>query len=228
MTIYERALEFVHDGDVVGLGSGHAAAEFIKALGLRVKGGLRVRGVPTSEASAKLAAEAGVPLTTLEAGMPLSVAVDGADEWDPQLNLVKGFGRALLREKVVAAAAAKFVVLVGPGKEVHALGERGDVPVEVVPFALPLCRARLRDLGCDPVLWAADGKPALTDNGNYILDCRLARPLRDPHDFDAKARAVPGVVGTGLFLGMADAVLVGDDHFQLVAEKRRDSLTSDL
>jgi ribose 5-phosphate isomerase A len=227
MTIYERALEFVHDGDVVGLGSGHAAADFIKALGRRVKGGLRVRGVPTSEESAKLAAEAGVPLVSLEAGMPLSVAVDGADEWDPQLNLIKGFGRALVREKVVAAAAARLVVLVGPGKEVHALGERGDVPVEVVPFALPLCRARLRGLGCDPVLWTADGKAALTDNGNYILDCRLARPLRDPYEFDAQARAVPGVVGTGLFLGMADVVLVGDDQFNLVAERDRGSLNTE-
>jgi len=221
MTIYERALEFVHDGDVVGLGSGRAAAEFIKALGRRVAGGLRIRGVPKSDASARLAAETGVPLVSLEAGMPLSVAVDGADEWDPALNLIKGFGRALLRERIVAAASARFIIVVGPGKAVRALGERGDVPVEVVPFALPLCRARLRDLGCDPVLWTADGKPALTDNGNYILDCRLAAPLRDPRDFDAKARAVPGVVGTGLFLGMADVVLVGDDQFNLVAEHPR-------
>jgi ribose 5-phosphate isomerase A len=221
MTIYERALDFVRDGDVVGLGSGHAAAEFIKQLGFRVKGGLRVRGVPTSEASAKLAVEVGIPLTTLEAGMPLSVDVDGADEWDPALNLIKGYGRALVREKVVAAAAAKFVVLVGPGKHVDHLGARGDVPVEVVPFALPLARKRLRELGCDPVLWEADGKAAFTDNGNHILDCRLAQPLRDPADFDAKARVVPGVVGTGLFLDMADLVLEGDEHLNLVAEHVR-------
>jgi ribose 5-phosphate isomerase A len=221
MTIYEHALDFVRDGDVVGLGSGHTAAEFIRQLGLRVKGGLRVRVVPTSEASAKLAVEAGIPLTTLEAGMPVSVDVDGADEWDPALNLIKGYGRALVREKVVAAAAAKFVVLVGPGKHVEHLGARGDVPVEVVPFALPLSRKRLRELGCDPVLWEVDGKPAFTDNGNHILDCRLSQPLRDPAEFDAKARAIPGVVGTGLFLDMADLVLEGDEHFNLVAEHAR-------
>ncbi len=220
MTIYERALDFIRDGDVVGLGSGRASTEFIKLLGARVKGGLKVRGVPTSESSAKLATELGIPLLTVDEGMPIAVTVDGADEVDPNLDLIKGYGRALIREKVVAAASRKLVILVGPGKCVRALGERGKLPVEIVPFALPVCRERLRRLACEPVLWADANGPLKTDNGNYILDCKVG-PLLDPNDFEARAEAIPGVVGTGLFLGMADVVLCGDDNFNLVAEKTR-------
>ena len=149
-TIYERALEFVPDGAAIGLGSGHASAAFIQLLGERVKAGRRVRGVPTSQASADLATRCGVPLVSLEEVLPLAVTVDGADEVDPHLNLIKGWGRALVREKVLAASSRQLVILVGPGKEVPVLGTRGDLPVEVVPFALPLCVARLRDLGLRP------------------------------------------------------------------------------
>src|SRR5205085_5519092 len=143
MTIYQRALEFIADGDAVGLGSGRAATEFIRLLGARVREGLHVRGVPTSRASERLAQEVGVPLVPLGEGMPLAVTVDGADEVDPHLDLIKGYGRALVREKVVAAASRRLVILVGPGKEVPMLGSRGKLPVEVVPFALPLCKRRL-------------------------------------------------------------------------------------
>src|SRR5260370_648179 len=207
MTIYERALDFIADGDAVGLGSGHASEDFIRLLGARVKGGLRVRGVPTSAGSARLAAEVGIPLVGLDEGMPLAVTVDGADEVDPHLDLIKGYGWALVREKVVAAASTKLVILVGPGKEVPVLGSRGKLPVEVVPFALPLCKKRLKELCCDPVPYEVDGKLFLTDNGNAILDCRVGAILLPP-EFDAQLRAIPGVVGTGLFLGMADTVLV--------------------
>jgi ribose 5-phosphate isomerase A len=220
MTIYERALEFVHAGDVVGLGSGHASAEFIKELGARVRAGLAVRGVPTSRASEELARQAGIPLVPLAEGMPLALDVDGANEVDPNLDLIKGYGRALVREKVVAAASRRLVILVGPGKEVPVLGSRGKLPVEVVPFALPLCRERLTKLGCNPVLYEQDGQPFVTDNGNHILDCGLA-PILHPDEFEAHLRSIPGVVGTGLFLGMAHTVLVGDHHFNLVAEKQR-------
>jgi ribose 5-phosphate isomerase A len=220
MTIYERALEFIADGDAVGLGSGRAATEFIKLLGARVRAGLRVRGVPTSRASDRLALELGIPLVSLGEGLPLAVTVDGADEVDPHLDLIKGYGRALVREKVVAAASRRLVILVGPGKEVPILGSRGKLPVEVLPFALPLCLRRLSDLGCNPVPYEEAGKLFVTDNGNHILDCAVA-PILDPPAFEANVRAIPGVVGTGLFLGMADTVLVGDDGFHLVAEKRR-------
>lgn len=220
MTIYERALAFLNPGDAVGLGSGHASEAFIELLGRRVQAGFAVRGVPTSTASEKLARAGGIPLVSLEEGLPLAVTVDGADEVDPDLNLTKGWGRALVREKVVAASSRRLVILVGPGKEVPALGTRHKLPVEVVPFALPLCRRRLAELGCDPVPYEEGGKLFVTDNGNAILDCAV-EPLSDPAVWDARARAIPGVVGTGLFLGMADVVLVGDAQFNLVAERTR-------
>jgi ribose 5-phosphate isomerase A len=220
MTIYERALEFVHDGATLGLGSGRAAAQFTKVLGARVQGGLRVRAVPTSRATAKLATELGIPLAALEQAMPLDLDVDGADEVDPQLNLIKGYGRALVREKIVAAASKKLIILVGSEKEVDVLGSRGNLPVEVVPFSLPLCRLRLTELGCRPVPYAVDGQLFTTDNGNYILDCGVD-PLSDPTELEARMRAIPGVVGTGLFLGMADTVLTGDKGFELINERHR-------
>ncbi len=225
MTIYERALEFIADGDAVGLGSGRASTEFIKLLGARVREGLRVRGVPTSRASERLAQDLGIPLVPLGEAMPLAVTVDGADEVDPHLDLIKGYGRALVREKVVAAASRRLVILLGPGKEVPIkevpiLGSRGKLPVEVLPFALPLCLRRLSDLGCNPVPYEEGGQLFVTDNGNHILDCAVA-PILDPAAFENHIRAIPGVVGTGLFLGMADTVLVGGDDFRLVAEKRR-------
>jgi ribose 5-phosphate isomerase A len=220
MTIYERALALVRAGDVVGLGSGHASTEFITELGARVQAGLDVRGVPTSRDSEELARRVGIPIVSLAEGLPLALTVDGADEVDPHLDLIKGYGRALVREKIVAAASRKLVILVGPGKEVPVLGSRGKLPVEVVPFALPLCRQRLAELGCNPVLYEEAGQAFVTDNGNYILDCAIA-PILHPHQFEEHLRAIPGVVSTGLFLGMADTVLVGDDHFNLVTEKLR-------
>src|SRR3954470_7648782 len=173
MTIYERALELIADGDAVGLGSGKASTEFIKLLGARVREGLRVRGVPTSRASEELANRLGIPLVALEEGMPLAVTVDGADEVDPNLDLIKGYGRALVREKIVAAASRRLVILVGPGKDVPVLGRRHKLPVEVVPFALPLCALRLKELGCNPVPYEEGGRLFLTDNGNHILDCAV-------------------------------------------------------
>ena len=220
MTIYERALAMVRDGDVVGLGSGHASTEFITELGARVRNGLSVRGVGTSRGSEELARAVGVPIMSLADAIPLALTVDGADEVDPHLDLIKGYGRALVREKIVAAASRRLVILVGPGKEVPVLGSRGKLPVEVVPFAVPLCQLRLAELGCKPILYEEDGAPFLTDNGNYILDCQIA-PILHPHQFEEHLLAIPGVVGTGLFLGMADTVLVGDEQFNLVAEKQR-------
>jgi ribose 5-phosphate isomerase A len=220
MTIYERALALVRAGDVVGLGSGRASTEFITELGQRVRAGLAVRGVPTSRASEEVARSVGIPIVSLEEGWPLALTVDGADEVDPNLDLIKGYGRALVREKIVAASSRKLVILVGPGKEVPILGSRGKLPVEVVPFAVPLCREQLTKLGCNPVLYEENGQPFVTDNGNHILDCVIS-PILHPEQFEAHLRAIPGVVGTGLFLGMANTVLVGDEQFNLVAEKQQ-------
>ena len=225
MTVYERALEFVRDGTTIGLGSGRASTQFIDLLGTKVRAGLKVRGVPTSKSSADLATLLGIPIVSLEEGMPLDVAVDGADECDPNLDLIKGYGRALVREKIVAAAAKTFIILFGnkpPSdvKNVPVLGTKGKLPVEVVPFAVPLAKSRLRELGCDPILWMKEGKPGVTDNGNLILDCGI-KPIADAAAFHARIREIPGVVDTGLFLGMANVVLIGDENFNLVSEKTR-------
>jgi ribose 5-phosphate isomerase A len=221
VTIYERALELIPDGTTIGLGSGRAAWAFVQILGERVSAGrLAVRGVPTSEETAHVAEQHGVPRTSLADAGELAVTVDGADEVDPNLDLIKGYGRALLREKVVAASSRRLIILVGEEKLVPRLGARGRLPVEVVPFAAPLCRRRLSALGLRPVLWESDGKPGVTDNGNHILDCETDS-LPDPARMEAAVSAIPGVVGTGLFLGMTDTVLVGDRVFRLTEERRR-------
>lgn len=221
MTIYERALSFFSAGDTIGLGSGRASSAFIELLGQRVRAGLNVRGVPTSRASEQLARKVGVPLVSLADGLPLAVTVDGADEVDAQLNMIKGYGRALVREKVVAAASRKLVILVGRDKS-GPLGFRGKLPVEVLPFALPLCQARLAEMGLTPVPYQEGGQLFVTDNGNHILDCGTG-PIADAAGLEAKLLAIPGVVGTGLFIGMADVVLVGDEarDFALVEERKR-------
>jgi ribose 5-phosphate isomerase A len=222
VTIYERALELVPDGAVIGLGSGRAAWAFVGLLGDAVRTGrLRVRGVPTSEETAHVAAEHGVPLVSLSEAGELAVTVDGADEVDPQLDLIKGYGRALVREKVVAATSRQLVILVGEEKCVPRLGTRGRLPVEVVPFATPLCERRLAALGLNPSLWEQDGRAGVTDNGNHILDCGTG-PIADARRLEAEIRAIPGVVGTGLFLGLAGRVLVGSGKdFLLIDERER-------
>jgi ribose 5-phosphate isomerase A len=152
MTISERALEMVTNGTRIGLGSGRAAQAFVKALGERVRDGrLNIYGVPTSEETARLAEQEDIPLLSLAQAGVLDLTVDGADEVDPHLDLIKGYGRALVREKIVAASSRRLVILVGDEKLVPRLGSRGKLPVEVVPFALPLCERRLRELGCQPV-----------------------------------------------------------------------------
>jgi ribose 5-phosphate isomerase A len=223
MTNVDKALEMVAGGMTLGLGSGAAAERFITTLGERVRGGLTVRGVPTSRGSADLATRVGVPLVELADALPLDITFDGADEVDPGLNLLKGYGNALVREKIVAAASRKLVILVGPQrvseKVVDVLGRRGKLPVEVVPFALPLCAKRLADMGypTDPVRDSAGGL-FVSDNGNHILHARVG-PIVDPAALDRALLAIPGVVGTGLFLGMADAVLIEDNGKVEVRER---------
>jgi ribose 5-phosphate isomerase A len=222
MTIYERALELIPDGGVIGLGSGRAATAFTKALAARLQAGrLKVRAVPTSRATAELAIQLSIPLVTLAQVPELDLDVDGADEVAPNLDLIKGYGRALVREKIVAASSRQVIILVTRPKLVPQLGTRGKLPVEVLEFALPLCERRLRALGCRPVPFVKDGCLFLTDNGNPILDCDIA-PIPGPAQLDQAIRAIPGVVGTGLFLGMASRVLVGEpDTFELIEERVR-------
>jgi ribose 5-phosphate isomerase A len=223
MTIIERALELVPDGTRIGLGSGRAAQAFVRALGERVRNGLRVQGVPTSEDTAALARQVGIPLLTLAEAGTLELTVDGADEVDPKCDLIKGYGRAMVREKIVAASSRRLIILVGEEKLVPQLGTRGKLPVEVVPFALSLCQRRLAELGCRPVPYCAPGAGTmlfLTDNGNHILDCQI-EPIAEASRLELALRAIPGVVGAGLFLGMTDLVLIGNrDDFRLVEERQ--------
>jgi ribose 5-phosphate isomerase A len=224
MTIFERALELIPNGSTIGLGSGRASTAFVKVLGSRVRQqSLNVRGVATSEATATLAKQFDIPLVTIDQAGILDATVDGADEVDRNLNLIKGYGRALVREKIVAASSRSLVILVDKGKLVDQLGQRGKLPVEVVPFAMALCLRRLSAIGCQPVLYLADGRPFVSDNGNYIIDCTV-NPISDPDALESTIRAIPGVVGTGLFLRMANIVLVGHSaDFTLIEEKRRNN-----
>jgi ribose 5-phosphate isomerase A len=224
MTNVEAALALVTDGMTLGLGSGKASEKFIAALGERVKAGLKARGVPTSRGSAELATRVGVPLVELADALPLDITFDGADEVDPHLNLLKGYGNALVREKIVAAASKRLVILVGPEraaeKIVPALGSRGKLPVEVVPFALPLVADRLARLGypAEP-LRGPDGGLFLSDNGNPILHAKVG-PIPDPAELDRTLHAIPGVVDTGLFLGMAERVIVQHEDGRLDVRTR--------
>jgi ribose 5-phosphate isomerase A len=210
-----RALELVPDGARIGLGSGRTATAFIRALGERVRQGFHVRAVPTSEDTGKLARELGIPLDTLDPAEPLLVTIDGADEVELNtLNLIKGWGAALTRERIVAAASRRQVILVTPEKLVDRLGTRGKLPVEVVPFAAPFCRRKIEGLavpgGLKPSLRLRDdGQPLVTDNGNWILDCAL-EPRFDPAALERDLCAIPGVVDCGLFLGTAELVLVAE------------------
>jgi ribose 5-phosphate isomerase A len=204
-----HALASVDSGQVVGLGSGRAATAFVRALGQAVRRGLTVTAVPTSEATAALARQLGIPLVSLDDVPEIDVTLDGADEVDPNLDLIKGYGGALVREKIVAAASRRLVILVGRDKLVPALGSRGRLPIEVVTFAAGYCRRRLAVDGHAPVLRTRGATAVVTDNGNLILDCAIG-PIGDPARLDARLRSIPGVVGTGLFVGMAHTALVWD------------------
>jgi len=210
-TVATRALDLIVDGAKLGLGTGRAAAAFIAALGERVRGGLRVTGVPTSSASARLAGDLGIPLVELTEDLELDLTIDGADEVAPTLDLIKGKGGALVRERIVASASKRQVILVGKEKLVDRLGEHGTIPVEVIAFALGVVVRRMKTLGLAPAVRPDAGgtHPFVTESGNLILDCAVAKPVEDPHTLDRALRAIAGVVDTGLFLGTAERVLVG-------------------
>ena len=209
----ERALEMVTDGMLLGLGTGSTAALFIEALGARVAAGLRVTCVATSVASQRQALALGISVSD-RADRQLDLTVDGADEIDPALNLVKGLGGALLREKVVAAASARMVVVATDDKLVDWLGSRAPLPVEVLPLLWERTAEAIGGLGLVPVLRLQPNGTGpqqaayVTDNGNLILDCAILRPT-DPEDLSIELDTIPGVMGHGLFVGMATQAVVG-------------------
>lgn len=206
----EVAAAQVKDGMIIGLGSGTTATLAVKAIGKRVSEGLRIVGVPTSELTAQLALSLDIPLTTLGEHAQLDMTIDGADEVEVStLNLIKGLGGALLREKIVASATGRFVVIVDETKLVKQLGTHDPVPVEVVPFGWELTEARLRRLGAKPVLRIKpDGGPFITDGGHYILDCTFGL-IASSADLGTALDKTVGVVEHGLFVGMTSQVVVG-------------------
>jgi ribose 5-phosphate isomerase A len=200
------SLRFVKDGQIVGIGTGSTAMHFIKLLGEQVKNGLRIRGIPTSTRSGDLAQSLGIPLTTLDECQEIAVTVDGADEVDPQMRMIKGGGGALLREKIVASATKQLVIVADATKQVGRLG-KFPLPVEVIKFAQAVVTKRIAALGADVKLRVgSDGKPFLTDENNHILDCRFGA-IPDPDELARELSAIPGVVEHGLFIGMASVVL---------------------
>jgi ribose 5-phosphate isomerase A len=203
-----RSLDFVSDGNVVGLGTGSTAAFAVRLLGERVAAGLKIHGIPTSAATRDLAIRAGIPLTGFEESPHIDVTIDGADEVSPTLDLIKGGGGALLREKIVASASRKLVIIADSGKEVPVLG-RFPLAVEVVPFAEVLLAERIVALGASVVLRKdRAGQPFVTDEGHHILDCSFGR-IPDPAGLAGTLDSMVGVVDHGLFVGLADVVLIG-------------------
>jgi ribose 5-phosphate isomerase A len=202
------AAELVRDGDVVGLGTGSTAYFAIVALGERVKAGLKIIGIPTSEQTAGVARSAGIRLTTLDEHPEIDITIDGADEVDPALNLIKGGGGALLREKVVASASKKMVVVADSGKMVPVLG-KFPLPVEIIAFARTVIERKIASLGATPKLRTrGDGSPYLTDNGNQILDCSFGR-ITDPAELALILSNTPGILEHGLFIRLAKLALIG-------------------
>jgi ribose 5-phosphate isomerase A len=204
------AAKLVRDGEVVGLGTGSTAYFAVIALGERVKAGLKIVGIPTSEKTADLARSVGIPLSTLDEHPEIDITIDGADEIDPKLNLIKGGGGALLREKIVASASKKMVVVADSGKVVAALG-KFPLPVEIIDFARAVVEKKIAALGATSKLrMKADGKPFVTDEGHHILDCNFGK-IDDPPSLARALSDMPGVVEHGLFIGLAKVALVGKE-----------------
>lgn len=208
----EAALDEVSSGMRLGLGTGSTVRYFLEALARRLTGSelVDVSGVPTSRETSELCRSLGIPELELDEMDDLDLAVDGADEVTPALDLIKGLGGALLREKIVVQAARRFVVIVDSGKEVRQLGEHSPLPVEVVPFGWRRQLPFLRSLGCEAVpRTSGAGELFVSDNGNYLIDLHFSSPLDDPAEMEQALRARAGVVATGFFLDMADLALVG-------------------
>jgi ribose 5-phosphate isomerase A len=205
--VARASLRFVRDGNIVGLGTGSTAAYVVRFLGERVQAGLKIRGIPTSVQTKELAASVGIPLTTLDEFQQIDVTIDGADEFDPQLHLIKGGGGALLREKIIASASRQVVIIADSSKQVAVLG-KFPLPVEVIPFAQLLVAKRIAALGAAVKLRLdAKGDPFVSDEGHHILDCGFGQIL-DPPTLARQLSDMPGVVEHGLFIDLASVVLM--------------------
>jgi ribose 5-phosphate isomerase A len=217
-----RAAEFVRDGMTVGLGTGSTVRWTILRLGALVREGLKIRAVPTSEETEKLAIEQKIPLVTFAEVRELDLTIDGADEISPQLDLIKGGGGALLREKLVAAASKRLIIVADESKLAPVLGSF-PLPVEVVSFGWETTASRVEKLDLKWTLRMSDGKPFLTDNGNYILDCRCGK-IENPAELHRAIKILTGVVETGLFIGMTSAAIVAGAGGIKIIEKGAENL----
>jgi len=205
-----EAVKHVKDGFTVGLGSGSTAAFAIREIGRRIREeNIKVLGVSTSYQSYILAVECGIPLTNLGEHPQIDLDIDGADQIDRDLNLIKGGGGALLREKVVASAAKEVIIVADETKLSERLGENRTIPLEVLPFAVPVVMLKIKGIGGNPRLREKNtGGPYITDNGNFILDVDFG-PIDNPEELDKKLKSIPGIVETGLFIGMANIAYIG-------------------
>jgi ribose 5-phosphate isomerase A len=215
-----KAVEWVRDGMVIGLGTGSTAYYAIEVIGKLVKEGHDLVGVPTSKNTEKLALEFGIPLTSLESVNDIDLTIDGADEVDLRLRLIKGMGGALLREKIVASVSRQEIVAVDDSKLVDVLGTKSPLPVEVVPFGHKRAKEAIERLRCKAQL-RGENNPFVTDSGNYIYDCRFVR-IENPEDLEKRLNLIPGVVENGLFIGLTTRVVIGTEKGVVVRERSQD------
>jgi len=214
----EHAVGLVRDGNVVGLGTGSTAKFAIEGLGRLVRGGLSIKGVPTSVATERLAQEQGIPLIELNDVDAIDITIDGADEIDSAFDMIKGGGGALTREKLVALSSTKRVILVDETKLVLKLGQSHLLPVEVLPFAWKMAQRQLEKLGAAATLRMRNDKPLFTDNGNYILDCGFGA-IDSARELEREIKGLPAVIECGLFIGIADTLVIGFEDRVEVRER---------
>lgn len=216
----EAAVEYVKDGMIVGLGTGSTTEFAVKKLGEKVRDGLAIRGIPTSDITKKQAEEEGIPLIDFSETLFIDLTIDGADEIDADLNMIKGGGAALLREKIVASASREEIIIVSSEKFVHQLGSF-PLPVEVIPFGWQVIFNQLETLGGSPDLRLKYGQPLRTDQGNYIIDCRFSQII-DAVQLEQLLNMIPGVVENGLFTGLCSRMIMADGDKIVVKEQDKD------
>jgi len=219
----EKAVEYIEDGMIVGLGTGSTVEYALKKLGEMVKEGLKIQGIPTSLRTKKSATNYGIPLTDLKEHTEIDVTIDGADEVDSNLFLIKGGGGALTREKIIAYHSKKVIIIIDETKVTKRLGVDFALPVEVIKYAWNATMKTLEDLGCTPELRTITGEPYITDNQNYIIDCDFGK-IDEPEVLEKDINSIPGVVENGLFIDLVSEVIVGSKQGIMTLEKQVTSI----
>ena len=214
----EKAVELIEDGMIVGLGTGSTVKYALEKIGERVSKGLNIQGIPTSNQTKKLAIKYNIPLTSLAEHPEIDLTIDGADEIDSDLNLIKGGGGALTREKIIAFHSKKLLIIADDSKVVKSLGIDFPLPVEIVKFAWQATKKSLETFECECTLRKIFDDPFITDNGNYIIDCEFDR-IANPEELEREINLIPGVVENGLFIGLADKAIVGSTQGIMTLEK---------